>query len=328
MEIYSIDFKKIPNNLEPTSCCIGYFDGLHAGHQALLDHCIHTAKENHIKSGLITFDPDPWKIFYPERICKHITTLEDRKILAKSMGIEVFYVIRFSKEFASLDTNAFNELLSQMQVKALTCGFDFKYASKNMGNIHTLLEQDEFKVSVIESINSNNEKISSSRIEPLIQSGKLDAANDLLGYMYSISGSIEHGFKRGSSLLTFPTANLKVNPEYLIPSSGVYAGFVSIENVLYPCMINVGNNPTFQNKKTTIEAHIFDFHQDIYNENVRFYFLKKTRNEVRFSNFQALKNQLQKDIISCKDVILKNQNFIQETGKLWRAKVFEFNELF
>lgn len=328
MQVYTIDFKEIPENLEPTSCCIGYFDGLHTGHQALLSCCIQMARENHLKSGLITFDPDPWKIFFPERVCKHITTLEDRKILAKSMGIEVFYVIQFSKEFASLNTDAFHRMLNQMQVKALTCGFDFKYASKNTGNIHTLQKQDGFKVSVIDSINSHNEKISSSRIEPLIQSGKLDVANDLLGYMYSVSGTIEHGYKRGTSLLDFPTANLKVNSDYLIPSSGVYAGIVSIQNIFYPCMINIGNNPTFHNKKTTIEAYIFDFHEDIYDQNVRFYFLKKTRNEVRFSDFQALKNQLQKDIVSCQKVIQKHQNFILETAKLWNAKVFEFDRLF
>lgn len=106
------------------------------------------------------------------------------------------YVITFSKDFAALDVDAFHLLLQKMNVCHITCGFDFKYASKNSGNVDTLQNQDYFNVSVIDSVNSKNEKISSSRIEPLIQSGKIDLANELLGYMYSIEGIIEHGFKR------------------------------------------------------------------------------------------------------------------------------------
>ena len=121
-------------------------------------------------------------------------------------------------------------------------------------HLHLKLQnQDYFNVSVIDSVNSKNEKISSSRIEPLIQSGKIDLANELLGYMYSIEGIIEHGFKRGSTLLKFPTANLGPNADYLVPSSGVYAGFVCVNDIFYGAMINVGNNPTFENKKVSIE---------------------------------------------------------------------------
>lgn len=328
MEVIRIDYLNVPKDLSKSSCCIGFFDGLHTGHQALLENCIKKAKELNIQSGLITFDPDPWKIFFPERVCRHITTLEDRIHLANAMGIEVMYVITFSKDFAALDVDAFHMLLHKMNVSYITCGFDFKYASKNSGNVDTISSQNYFGVSVIESVNSKNEKISSSRIEPLIQSGKIDLANDLLGYMYSIEGIVEHGFKRGSTLLKFPTANLGANPDYLVPSSGVYAGFVYVDDTFYGAMINVGNNPTFENKKVSIEAHIFDFDQDIYDERVRFFFLKKTRNEIRFNGFEELKKQLESDIITCKKVILKEMKYIQKTATLWDAKVFEFKSLF
>lgn len=152
----------------------------------------------------------------------------------------------------------------------------------------------------------------------------MDLANDLLGYMYSIEGVIEHGFKRGSTLLKFPTANLGANPDYLVPSSGVYAGFVYVDDTFYGAMINVGNNPTFKNTKVSIEAHIFDFDQDIYERQVRFFFLKKTRNEIRFDGFEALKKQLQSDIITCKNVILHEKQYVTKTASLWGAKVFEF----
>ena len=328
MEVIRIDYLNVPKDLSKSSCCIGFFDGLHTGHQALLENCIKKAKELNIQSGLITFDPDPWKIFFPERVCRHITTLQDRIHLASAMGIEVMYVITFSKDFAALDVDAFHMLLHKMNVSYITCGFDFKYASKNSGNVDTISSQNYFGVSVIESVNSKNEKISSSRIEPLIQSGKIDLANDLLGYMYSIEGIVEHGFKRGSTLLKFPTANLGANPDYLVPSSGVYAGFVYVDDTFYGAMINVGNNPTFENKKVSIEAHIFDFDQDIYDQRVRFFFLKKTRNEICFNGFEELKKQLESDIITCKKVILKEMKYIQKTATLWDAKVFEFKSLF
>ena len=328
MEVIRIDYLNVPKDLSKSSCCIGFFDGLHTGHQALLDNCILKAKELGVQSGLITFDPDPWKIFFPDRVCRHITTLQDRIHLASAMGIEVMYVITFSKDFAALDVDAFHLLLQKMNVCHITCGFDFKYASKNSGNVHTLQNQDYFNVSVIDSVNSKNEKISSSRIEPLIQSGKIDLANELLGYMYSIEGIIEHGFKRGSTLLKFPTANLGANADYLVPSSGVYAGFVCVNDIFYGAMINVGNNPTFENKKVSIEAHIFDFDQDIYDQRVRFFFLKKTRNEIRFNGFEELKKQLESDIITCKKLISHEKMYVQKTAALWNAKVFEFKSLF
>ncbi|WP_407386525.1 riboflavin biosynthesis protein RibF [Holdemanella porci] len=324
MEVIRIDYLHVQENLPKSSCCIGFFDGLHTGHQALLENCISKAKELDIQSGLITFDPDPWKIFFPDCVCRHITTLEDRIHLASVMGIEVMYVITFSKNFAALDVDAFHILLKKMNVAHITCGFDFKYASKNTGNVDTISSQNYFDVSVIASVNSKNEKISSSRIEPLIQSGKMDLANELLGYMYSIEGVIEHGFKRGSTLLKFPTANLGANPDYLMPSSGVYAGFVYVDDTFYGAMINVGNNPTFENTKVSIEAHIFDFDQDIYERQVRFFFLKKTRNEIRFDGFEALKKQLQSDIVTCKNVILYEKQYVAKTASLWDAKVFEF----
>ena len=121
MEVIRIDYLHVQENLPKSSCCIGFFDGLHTGHQALLENCIAKAKELNIQSGLITFDPDPWKIFFPDRVCRHITTLEDRIHLASVMGIEVMYVITFSKNFAALDVDAFHILLKKMNVAHITC---------------------------------------------------------------------------------------------------------------------------------------------------------------------------------------------------------------
>lgn len=328
MIVKNINFTSIPNDLKESVCCIGYFDGLHLGHQSLIKECIQIAKEKKLVSGLITFDPDPWNIFFPERKCRHITTMKDRIQLASSLGIEIVYTITFSKEFASLNVDEFHDLLKKMNVCHLVCGFDFKYGSKNMGNVETLKKQSIFPVSIIQRVDINNKKISSSSIEPYICGGKIDKANQNLGYIYSMSGTIEHGYKRGSELLNIPTANLKVDNEYLIPSPGVYAGYVSIEDILYGAMINVGNNPTFENKKVTVEAYIFDFNADIYDKNVRFFFQTKTRNEIKFNSFLELKEQLHKDIGTCKKIIQNNPYLLNRTCQLWNKNYFEFHSEF
>ncbi len=328
MIVKTIDFTSIPQNLNKSVCCIGYFDGLHLGHQSLIQKCVEIAKNKELMAGLITFDPDPWKIFFPERTCKHITTVNDRIQLASNFGVDVFYIITFSKEFASLKVEDFHNLLKCMNVQHLVCGFDFKYGYKNSGNIETLKKQMLFPVSIVERVDCENEKISSSRIEPLICGGKVDKANQNLGYIYSLHGIIEHGFKRGSKLLDIPTANLKVDEEYLIPSPGVYAGYVSVKDRLYGAMINVGNNPTFENKKVTIEAYIFDFNENIYNLDVRFYFQKKTRNEIKFNSFLDLKDQLNRDIVTCKKAIQENPYLLNRTCELWNTNFFEFHSEF
>ena len=328
MEVYTIDYTQDYSSLSPSVCCIGYFDGLHTGHQALINKCKEVSKIKDLKCGLITFDPDPWKIFFPDRPLRHITSLKDRINLAESMGIEVIYVITFSKSFAALSIDCFHDLLSSMKVQHLVCGFDFKYASKNIGNVDTLKKQSKFEVSVIESVDSDNEKISSSRIEPFICSGKIEKANQLLGYLYSIQGKVVHGFQRGSSLLNIPTANLASQSEYLLPSSGVYAGFVLVDSTLYGAMINVGNNPTFENEEVTVEANIFDFDKDIYDKEVRFFFLCKTRSEIKFNSFEELKKQLQSDVRTCKNAIQNNPYLLKKTCQLWKSNYFEFHTKF
>lgn len=328
MIIQTIDFTSIPENLKKSACCIGYFDGLHLGHQSLIKKCVEIANQKNLKSGLITFDPDPWKIFFPERKCKHITTMDDRIQLASNFGIEIFYVITFSKEFASLKVDQFHYLLKNMHIEHLVCGFDFKYGFKNSGNVEILQKQNFFPVTIVERVDCENKKISSSRIEPLICGGKVDKANQNLGYIYSMRGIIEHGFKRGSKLLDIPTANLKVDEEYLIPSPGVYAGYVSVNDRMYGAMINVGNNPTFENKRVTIEAYIFDFHEDIYDRDVRFYFQVKTRNEIKFNSFLDLKDQLNRDILTCKKAIKENSCLLETTCQLWNTNFFEFHNEF
>lgn len=321
MEVVHINFRNVPT-LPSSVGCIGYFDGLHKGHQALMKKAVNLAKEKNVASSIITFDPDPWKVFYPDRKLTHLSTLQDRIQLAKKMGIDIFYILTFSKEFASLNVDQFHNLLSNMKIRSLVCGFDFHYAYKNSGSPETLQNQSLFDVYVIDSINEDEKKISSTRIEELVESGDVYKANELLGYVYSIRGHIVHGYKRGTNILKIPTANLQAIDEYNIPAVGVYAGMVSVDNRMFGAMINVGKNPTFDNEMLTIEAHIHQFNEDIYDRQVRFFFLKLIRGEKKFDGFKELQNQLFHDIDHSRFVILENKEIIEKTAKLWDKNLF------
>ncbi len=321
MEVVRIDYKHI-NSCPSSAACIGYFDGLHLGHQALMKKTVELAKEKNIAAALITFDPDPWKIFFPDKKIAHLSTLHDRIQLAKEMNIDIFYILTFTKDFASLDIQAFHQVLSQMKIRSLVCGFDFQYGHKNSGNIESLKEQTLFDVTIIDSVNQDEQKISSSRIEPLIEKGDMFEANTLLSYVYSIQGHIVHGYKRGTNLLKIPTANLSSDPEYILPAVGVYSGMVSVDTRMFPAMINIGNNPTFENDLLTIEAHIIDFNEDIYDQEVRFYFLNKIRDEKKFPDFNALVSQLHQDIKTSKQDCIRYRSIVENTAKIWEKKLF------
>lgn len=321
MKCYQIDYNHIPD-LPKCAACIGYFDGMHKGHQALMIRTKEIAKNLHISSAIITFDPDPWTIFYPDETFQHLFTIEDKCQYAQYMGFDSVYVLKFSKEFAALQVDEFHQVLERMSVCHLVCGFDFKYGQKNCGSIQTLQEQDLFDVSIIDSVNDNSIKISSSRIEPLICSGDMLEANTLFGFVYSISGTIVHGFKRGSSLLGFPTANLAPNPEYIIPMVGVYSGMAMIDDKLYGAMINIGKNPTFENKKLTIEANIFDWSEDLYGKKVRYYFLNFIRKEKKFHSPAELVEQLKQDIRQSKKDLQQYERLVRTTASIWQTQIY------
>ena len=317
MQVIQIDVHQIPE-LEETAACIGFFDGMHKGHQELLKRTKKTATKKKIKSAIITFEPDPWAVFYPQKELHHLFTLADKIHFAQYMEFDFVYVLHFTKEFASLDITQFHEMLHQMHIHSLICGFDFRYATKNTGNVQTLKEQSYFDVLVVDSINDRSIKISSSRIEPLILQGQVLKANRLCGFAYSMEGVVCHGFKRGSTILGIPTANLDVNNDYIVPVVGVYAGMVSVDDQMYGAMINIGNNPTFENKIQTIEANLFHFNADIYDQTVRFYFLDKIRDEKKFSSAKELKSQLLNDIERSKTRLNTLEKLCNKTCDVWQ----------
>lgn len=317
MKSVRITYDQIPE-FEPMSAAIGYFDGLHLGHQQLISEAEKEAEKKNLKSALITFDPDPWAVFRPDANRDHLQTMKQKEQMARALGLDEMIVIDFSKEFAALSPDEFHRMLKSMNVQHLVCGFDFSYGFHGSGNPETLKNQTDFEVEVIDSVNDEKEKISSSRIEALVRNGEVQKAGELLGSLYCIEGEVVHGFKRGSRLLGFPTANLKCESGLVIPEKGVYAGLAEVDGRLYEAMINIGKNPTFQNDDMSIEAHLLNFEGDLYGKEVRFFFAKRIRPEIRFENPDQLKKQLAEDESQVGPLLSEMTPLIERTAALWR----------
>lgn len=319
MKMYRFAWDIIPQT-PASACAIGYFDGLHQGHMQLIERAKQQAAKAGIQSAVMTFDPDPWTIFYPEREFYHLTTLEDKQAILESMGIDLFYVVDFSKSFASLSIEQFHELLHGLHIETVVCGFDFTYGQKGAGNAWSLKEA--FHTEVVSPVTDHEEKISSTRIEGLIQDGKIEEANELLGYCYSLKGTIVSGFQRGRKM-SFPTANLKCHGDLLYPKVGVYAGYVYDGLHLMPAMINVGKNPTFGNDVKTVEAFVLLHNVSLYGKDVRFYFCAWLRSEKKFESPEDLAAQLQKDENSVLPALAPWKGLMEHTVQLWSLRLLD-----
>lgn len=288
----------------PMCACIGYFDGMHKGHQALIQKTIEMAKRKGCESALITFDPDPWVTIKHVKDVKHITTMRERLNRAVEYGIQNIIILDFSSDFAKLSPEDFvQQILSKISLKGLICGFDFHYGFMGKGSAETLQQTEGLEVEVVQPIEDEQGKISSTRITQCIEDGKMEDAAEMLGYFFRISGIVVHGRHQGNAI-GFPTANIHYDPEYILPKSGVYAGFVIIQNKKYGAMINLGHNPTFNYRNDlSLEAHMIDFDQDIYGKLISVEFIRFIRDEKRFSSKGNLIMQLEQDIISTKKIL-------------------------
>jgi len=290
---------------EELAACIGYFDGFHLGHQSLFNKTLNLAKLKSIKSALISFDPDPWVVLHGIPNANHLTTIEDRKRLASKLGFDVWISIEFDEKMANLEPKEFISKLKSICIVDLICGFDFRFGSKGSGNIQTLKEnQDEqFKIHIIDEYRVDHEKVSSTRIKIALKNGDMELVKQLLGRYYELNGVVVGGRQIGRKI-GYPTANLQINSEYVLPKMGVYAGYVVIESLRYQAMISIGLNPTIKDDRVvSIEAHIFDFDKDIYNRDVNFVYVQYLRPELKFNSLNGLIAQLKDDEIECRKIL-------------------------
>lgn len=277
---------------------LGYFDGLHLAHQSLIKKTLEIAKDKKSRSGLLTFQPNP-KYFLGKQKIESLLTPHNMKInLLDKMGVDYLFVVHFDYEVAKISHKQFIEqFVLPFDVTHVVTGFDFLYGYKGKGTVNLLFEDGnhEFGVTIIDELKVNGEKISSSKIRELILSGQVDEANIYLGRFYITEGIVIHGFKRGREM-GFPTANILTIDHFLIPQNGVYIVKVKIFQKDYYGICNVGHNPTFsENNNKSVEVHILDFNQFIYNEKISVIWMKKIRDEKKFENVNELIKQLNAD---------------------------------
>ncbi len=289
---------------------IGNFDGVHIGHQSLLHEVVKKAAEINGTAIAVTFEPHPMRVLKKKNHPPLITVYEQKKELIEKSNIDVLICIPFNKKFASLSAREFIEdiLVKKIGMKAIIIGKDYTFGRNREGDItllSRLADDGGFEVILNDWIIAPHDtfsRISSTAIRNLVIEGKVDDAQKMLGRYYQVRGQVIHGRDRGGKLLGFPTANIKLSDE-LIPKAGIYAVTVECLDKQYQGVANIGYSPTFEDYQFTVEVHLLDFKKDIYGENIRVNFVKRIRDEKKFSNINELSGQIKKDIELTKEIL-------------------------
>ncbi|MCR5350309.1 MAG: bifunctional riboflavin kinase/FAD synthetase [Acholeplasmatales bacterium] len=292
MKSIFIKDKKFVRLPEPICAAIGNFDGVHLGHQKLIEEC----KRHGYKSAVLTFYP------HPSVFLKHIpnyplvTPLEQKTDIISRMGVDYLIVVEFDEEVQNMSKEEFIEYMHYMNIVACVCGYDFTFARFAEGNIRDL--EKEFEFYEVKKFIYDNVRVSSTYIRELIAAGDVEEASRLLGRPYSIRGIVKFGLQNGR-ILGYPTANIDYR-NYFLPKCGVYFVNVIIDGVTYLGMCNIGHNPTIEFKEEVrMEVNIFNFDEDIYGESIEIIFVKHIRDEHKFKSVEDLKKQLRIDKALC-----------------------------
>lgn len=282
---------------------LGYFDGVHLGHQLVIKEAIKKARDHHHhgwKSAVMTFDPHPSVVLgKSDQRVSYITPLPTKIELMEKLGIDYLFVVHFTPEFANLLPQEFiDQYIIAFNVKHVVAGFDYAYGRMGKGNMETIPfhSRGMFESTMVPKFVLDEEKVSSTRIRAELQSGNVEVLPTLLGRHYSTTGIVVHGDKRGRTI-GFPTANIDVVEEYILPPTGVYAVKIKIGQTWYSGVCNRGYKPTFnqEQNKQTIEVHVFDFNNQIYDETVIVEWHLRLRAEQKFNGIEQLVTQIEKD---------------------------------
>lgn len=292
---------------------IGNFDGVHLGHQRLFEFVKRKAAEIKGKSVVVTFNPHPIKVLFENHPLKLITTVEDKLRLIEKSKIDITVLIPFTKEFAQIEAEDFvkNILLAKLNAKWIVIGYDYKFGKGRKGNYELLRQLGElygFKVTVVKAYKKRGKILSSTAVRNALYEGNVCEAAQFLGRAYHIDGEVIKGAGRGSSVLGYPTANIKPNQE-IIPKEGVYAVKVTIPEILktYKGVANIGKNPTFGNQALSYEVHILDFKGELLGKTLRLHFIARLRDEKKFNSPEELKDSIARDIERAKEILRRDR---------------------
>src|SRR5450759_4671624 len=286
----------------PVALTIGSFDGVHLGHLDVIGHVIASAKDLEVQPALITFEPHPRCVLDPANCPQTITTLQEKLALLEAAGVEHAIVLRFDRELASLSPQEFvDRLATVMELRRWVIGYDFAVGRGRTGSAHWLLEHGH-KVEVVSPFQIDGHDLHSSEVRRLITAGEIEHANRLLGREYSMAGPVEAGERVGRQL-GFPTANIGVEPNKLIPALGAYAGRARAPEGDFVAALSVGYRPTFGGTQLRVEAFLLDFEGDLYQRRLELRFIHYLHPDITFPGTDELVRQLQQDVADTRRIV-------------------------
>jgi len=293
---------------QPTVLTIGTFDGVHLGHQKIVERVVTTARQEGLLATVFTFFPHPRMVVQHDKGLKLIHTSEEKKQLLQQLGVDLLVVQPFNEAFAQLTAEEFVStiLVEHLNVKKVIIGYDHRFGRNRTANIDDMRlfgEKYGFAVEEISVQEVDEVSVSSTKIREALNKGDVTTAEHYLGTPYSLTGTVVHGLKLGRTL-GYPTANIQVTEDYkLIPKDGVYAVYSYISGRKVYGMMSIGKNPTIEGKGASIEVYFFDFNGDLYDQKLTIEFVQYLREEQKFATIDLLKKQLQDDETAARKAI-------------------------
>ena len=291
------DYKRIKNSV----VTIGTFDGVHLGHQKIINRLVHTAKVNDLQALVLSFFPHPRMVVQNDSSIKLINTIDEKANQLQRLGVDHLVVKEFTKPFSRLTALEYvrDILVNKLKVKHIIVGYDHHFGRNRTATIEDLIEFGKFygfDVTKIDAQEVDDVAVSSTKIRKALHEGDVRAANSFLGYNFMLTGIVTKGKGLGKDL-NFPTANIHIEEPYkLIPKDGVYLVQSNLNGMQKYGMMNIGKNPTVsQDHQTHIEVHFFDFDEQLYGEKLQIDLIDRLRDEIKFPNIEALKAQLKQD---------------------------------
>ena len=293
---------------QPTVLTIGTFDGVHLGHQKIVERVVTIARQEGLLATVFTFFPHPRMVVQHDKGLKLIHTLEEKKQLLQQLGVDLLVVQPFNEAFAQLTAEEFVStiLVEHLNVKKVIIGYDHRFGRNRTANIDDMRlfgKKYGFAVEEISVQEVDEVSVSSTKIREALNKGDVTTAEHYLGTPYSLTGRVVHGLKLGRTL-GYPTANIQVTEDYkLIPKDGVYAVYSYIDGRKVYGMMSIGKNPTIEGKGASIEVYFFDFNGDLYDQKLTIEFVQYLREEQKFATIDLLKKQLQDDETAARKAI-------------------------
>ena len=311
LKIYQSLNEFIPT--KKTIVTLGTFDGVHLGHNVILDKICNIAKQENLESVLLTFFPHPRLIVSNDTEIKMLNTLSEKAILLEEKGIQNFIIHPFDKFFSELFPREFVEqvLIKQLNIQKIIIGYDHKFGKNRAADFNDLIafgKEFGFEVEEISAKQVDEVSVSSTKIRNSLIEGNISLANAYLGYPYMLSGIVVKGNQLGRTI-GFPTANIEISENYkLIPKNGVYIVTAIVNNQTIFGMMNIGIKPTLGDNVPSIEVHLLNFSEDIYGQKIQVNVIERLRDEQKFESFEALKSQLEIDKINTVDYFKKGNS--------------------